>query len=360
MDKGKTAEAFVREAYDKGVFHGVYLLAEDGVILSKGAFGTRDPECRLPMQEDTVFEMASVSKHFTATALMLLKKRGLVDIDAPMKNYLPELPEIYKDVTIRQTLNHTGGYPDYKEWMWARAKQEGRIFGTAEVMLYLIESGDKPLFAPGEKMEYCNTGYCLLALLVERVSGVPFDDFIKNEIFVPCGMRSTRAYHRRLNGISIDNYAYGMILDNGKYILPDDTPERDYVMWLDGLSGDGIVNSNIFDMLTWDRAQRSELILTAAEQAEMYTPGLLNDGSPCGYGLGWFVRQEEGIGLVVDHSGGWPGYNAEYLRAIDRDIMLILLIDRTGGDLDARLAFIKGMVDIALGKEPAPLPAPAE
>lgn len=360
MDKKSRIEAYAQEAFEKGLFHGTYILQENGEIISKGACGTRDPEDKLPMQEDTVFELASVSKHFTATCVMLLRKRGLIDLDEPMQKYLTELPDLYKTVTVRQTLNHTGGYPDYMEWVARTALAENDIPDTWAVMRFLRESDAKPLFVPGERMNYSNTGYCLLALLVERVSGVPFDDFLKQEIFIPCGMTSSQAYHRRRNGITIENYAYGKVLEDGKFVLPDESKGSNYVIPLDGMSGDGIVNTNIFDLFAWDRAQRNEVLLSKEEQMEMYTPGRLNDGSSCGYGFGWFPFEKEKMGFAVQHGGGWPGYNTIFVRCIDRDIMMAALTNRTGVDAMGRNTFFQGMMLIAIGEEPEPLLTLAE
>ena len=364
MDKKSRMEQLVREAHEKCGFTGTWLLAEKGEIVSKGAVGWRDPEDKLPMREDCLFDLASVSKNFTAAAIMLLRRRGLIDLDDEITRFFPAIP--YRGVTVRHLLHHTGGLPDYMDWVDRTAKAEKTIPGNDVIVRFLCECGEEPMFAPGEKWEYSNTGYCLLAQIVEEVSGVPFEDFLRKEIFEPAGMRATRVYHRRRDGITIENLAYGMALELGsdKYVLPDDTAESDCVVTLDGASGDGLVHSNIFDLFAWDRALREEKVLTKEEQQLMVTPGKLNNGEVAGdpededgdaYGFGWFVDHDPELGLIVCHSGGWPGYSTWFERFIDADRVLIYLNCREDYDGKAYGAFHEGMKAIARGKESGPI-----
>ena len=359
-NKKTVMEKLAREAFEKEVFQGTWLFAEKGEIVSKGAVGWSDPEDKIPLREDMIFDLASVSKHFTATAIMLLKRQGLLALDDDINKYYPEIP--YKGITIRNLLNHTSGLPDYMEWIYKTAKAENTIPHNSVIVRFLCECGQEPLFAPGEKWEYSNTAYCLLAEIVEKVSGERFEDFLKRNIFDPAGMTTTRVYHRRKDGITIDNLAYGMVFENGKYVLPDDSPNYEYVIQLDGASGDGLVHSSVLDLFKWDRAQREETVLTKEEQAEMYTPGRLSNGEIAtnsylegGYGFGWFTMEEPDFGLIVRHSGGWPGYHTWYERYIDDDKVLIILSCRRKDDTRGHTSFFNGMVDIGRGKEPQPI-----
>ena len=193
MDKKTTMENLARESYEKGGFNGAWLYAEKGEIVSKGALGFRDPEDTLPITEDTIFQLASVTKQFTAAAVMLARREGLLELDDEITKYFPEIP--YPDVTIRHLLTHTSGIPDYfddADWFIKIWKEEKRVPGNDEILRFLCETEAKPYFAPGEGMHYSNTGYNLLALLVERLSGVPYEDFLQKNIFEPAGMGSTR------------------------------------------------------------------------------------------------------------------------------------------------------------------------
>ena len=140
MDKKIMLENLVREAYEKGLFNGAWLYAEHGEIISKGAVGFRDPEDKLPMQEDSIFDLASVSKQFTAAAIMLLARKGLVGLEDEITKYFPGLP--YPGVTVRQLLTHTGGVPDYFDdinWLIGIWEKEGRIPDNNDVLRFLCE-----------------------------------------------------------------------------------------------------------------------------------------------------------------------------------------------------------------------------
>ena len=364
MSKKELIENYVRKAHEKGVFTGTWLYAENGEIISKGAVGYRDPEDRLPMQEDSVFDLASVTKQFTAAAVMLLRRRGLLDLEDEITKFFPEIP--FKGVTIRNLLTHTGGLPDYMDWVKQTAKEENRIPGNDIIVRFLCESGEEAEFAPGEGWEYSNTGYCLLAAIVEKVSGIKFEEFLEQNIFGPAGMASTHVYHRRKDGLTIDNLACGLVVEYGgdRFMLPDDSEHNDYVVPLDGVNGDGLVHSNIFDLFKWDRVLREGKLLTPDEQKLMYTPAKLANGEIAGdpddedgseYGFGWFVENDPELGLIVCHSGGWPGYSTWYQRYIDSDRVLIVLRSRDTLDDRAYEAFYAGIKAIARGAEPEPI-----
>ena len=365
MDKKERLETLIRAAHERGAFTGTWLYAENGRIVSKGAVGFRDPEDTLPLQEDSVFDLASVSKQFTATAVMLLRRRGLLSLDDEITRFFPQIP--YKGVTIRHLLTHTGGLPDYMDWFDDLYKKENVIPPNAVIVRFLCECGQPPVFAPGEKWEYSNTGYCLLAQIVEEVSAVPFEDFLRDNIFVPAGMADTRVYHRRKDDLAIDNLAYGLVLslNTREYVLPDNG-EYSEVVSCDGVSGDGLVHSSVLDLYKWDRALRNEVVLTREEQRLMYTPGRLNSGEMAqdrdeeegvayGYGFGWEIENDPELGLIVNHSGGWPGYSTWFERYLDADRVLIRLRCRDARDEHACSALSKGMEAIARDKEPEPV-----
>lgn len=363
MDKKKMMEKLVREAHERGLFNGTWLYAENGKIVSKGAVGFRDVDDKLPMQEDSIFDIASVTKQFTSTAIMLLVRKGLVGLDDEITKYYPKLP--YPGVTVRQLLTHTGGIPDLFEdisffvRIW---EEEHRIPDNHDVIRFLCESNVKAYFAPGDGFEYSNSGYCLLALIVEQVSGIPFEDFLRRNVFEPAGMNSTAVCHVRRDGYPSDNFVRSMVLEDGRYILPEESKNDDTVVAEDGTNGDGFVYSNIFDLLAWDRALREEKVLTREEQKLMYTPVELNSGEVyadeefgTGYGFGWDVENDPELGLVVEHSGWHKGSYAKYERLVDADRLLVLLYCRDPEDSNASYAFYEGMRAIARDKEPQPI-----
>ena len=365
MDKHEMMQTLARAAYEKGGSNGAWLYAEKGEIVSKGVVGFRDPAGTVPLTEDTIFQLASVSKPFTATAVMLAVRQGLLALDDKITKFFPELTA-YEGVTVRHLLSHTGGVPDYfddEDWFIDRWKKENRVPGNDEILNFLCETKLKPYFAPGEGLQYSNTGYNLLALLVERLSGVPYEEFLQKNIFEPAGMQNTRCCHIRRDGVPFGNYAQATVMENGRWIADVDSEEDRVVIAFDGLNGDDYVYTTLLDMLKWDRALREEKVLTKEEQALMYTPAKLNSGEEAvydeeeglGYGLGWAVGREEGFGLVVSHSGGMPGVLTWFERFIDGDRVLVLLGNRDYTDARAFLGYLKGMEAVARDQEPEPV-----
>ena len=250
MDKKALMDTYVHTAYEKGVFSGTWLLAENGEIITKGAIGFCDIEGKLPMQEDSIFDIGSVSKQFTAAAIMLLRREGLLDLDDDITSFFPEIS--FQRITIRHLLTHTSGLPDCFAWIIKTAKEEHTIPDNGIVIRFLTESG-KPLdFAPGERWAYSNTGYALLAEIAAKVSGMPFAEYLKKKLFDPAGMTSTSLCHRIRDGLAIKNLACGISFENREWVLAERSAWKDVAILLDGSEGDGFVKSNVFDLLTWD------------------------------------------------------------------------------------------------------------
>ena len=364
MDKHAMMQELVRTLNEKDLFNGAWLYAEKGEVVSKGVSGFRDPEDTLPVTEDTVFQLASVSKTFTSAAVMLLVRQGLLCPEDEITKFFPEIP--YPGVTVRHLLNHTSGIPDYfddDEWFIRIWKEEKRVPGNDEILRFLRETEAKPYFAPGEGLEYSNTGYNLLALLVERLSGIPYEEFLQKNIFEPAGMTSTRCCHIRRDGVPFENYARAAVFEDGRWVADIDSEKYGVVTAVDGLNGDDYVYSTIFDMLRWDSALREGKVLTPEEQNIMYTPGKLNNGGDAvydeddglGYGFGWAVGRDENLGLVVSHSGGMPGVATWFERFIDADRVLVILASRDYRDVRAYLSFWDGMEAIARDRKPEPV-----
>ena len=364
MDKNTMMQNLARELQKKDSFNGAWLYAEKGGIVSKGVLGFRDPENTLPITEDTIFQLASVTKQFTAAAVMLVRRKGLLGLDDEITKYFPEIP--YPGVTVRHLLSHTSGIPDYfddADWFIKIWKEEKRVPGNDEILRFLRETKAKPYFAPGEGLRYSNTGYNLLALLVERLSGVPYEEFLQKNVFEPAGMSSTRCCHIRRDGVPFENYAQATVFEDGKCVADVDSGETGDVVAFDGLNGDDYVYTNIFDMFKWDRVLRESKVLTKEEQQLMYTPGKLNNGEDAvydeedglGYGFGWAIGHDEDLGLVVSHSGGMPGVATWFERFIDADRVLVILSCRDYQDVRAYLGYWDGMEAIARDKEPEPI-----
>ena len=355
-------ENLARAAYEKGSFNGTWLYAENGEIVSKGAFGWVDAENKLPMQEDSIFEMASVTKMFTATAVMLLVREGKLNVDDEYVKYFPDYP--YPGVKIRHLLTHTSGMPDDFEtdnWVCPAWKNEQRIPPCGEIVRFIRESGEEASHAPGETFRYTDIGYCLLANLVEKLSGIRFEEFLKKNIFEPADMKDSAIYHTRRDGRPSERFTRNMVLEDRGYV-PSDLSEETapYVVGSDGLNGCDYLYTTIFDMLAWDRALREEKVLSREEQAVMFTPVKLNSGEEYidedgeGYGFGWCIANDEKHGLIVSHSGGMPGLETWFEHFVDEDRTLVILNCRDCSDVRAFVSFWEGMRSIAKGDEAEP------
>ena len=362
MDKKTMMEDLARKAYEKGEFNGTWLYAENGGIVSKGAFGFRDAERQLPMTEDSIFEMASITKMFTAAAVMLLVREGKLGLDDEYRKYFPEYP--YEGVTLRHLLTHTSGMPDFdvEDLVGPVLDEENRIPANSEIIDLVLKSGEGPACAPGETFEYTDIGYMLLANAVERASGMKFEEFMKKNVFEPAGMKDSGIYHTRRDGRPSDRFTRNMVPEDGGYV-PSDLSKlaARYVVGSDGMNGCDYLYTTIFDMLAWDRALREERVLTLEEQKLMYTPVKLNSGEEYideddeGYGFGWCISSHPELGLVVSHSGGMPGLETWFERYVDADRVLVLLCCRGYSDIRTFAGFWDGMMAIAEDEEPEPI-----
>jgi CubicO group peptidase (beta-lactamase class C family) len=305
-------------------FNGNVLVAEKGKVIYQKSFGWKDAATNEPLNDSSVFELASVSKQFTATAIMLLAQRKQLSLDDSLRKYFPELP--YPNITLHQMLTHTSGLPDYESAMetgWDKKK----IAFNKDMIAFLAATKPAVKFKPGTKWEYSNTAYALLASVVEKVSGMSFAEFLSKNIFVPLGMTHTRIYNTRRSGELLANYAFGHVWSESKqrHLLPDSSADYDYVYYLDGITGDGTVNSTTGDLWKWDRAWVNKTLLDEASLQKMVQPHALSDtAANVSYGYGLFVGKNH-LGNNVGHSGGWPGYHTQVTRYTDEDRTIIVL-----------------------------------
>lgn len=309
---------------ESGKFNGNVLIAEKGKPIYTKSFGKADEASGAMLNDSSVFELASVSKQFTAAAIMLLKKQNKLSLDDTLGKFLPQLG-FYGKVSVRQLLHHTGGLPDYMEAVAMEfIPTDGSATNDDIVRIFAME---KPaiVFAPGEKFEYSNTGYALLSSIISKASGMSYADYLDKYIFKPLGMRNSFVYTRRYAPRKVANYAYGYVYVDKEYVLPDDNENFKYVVALDGITGDGTVNATTTDLLKWDRALTSDKLFSKAERDEIFSPGKLNSGKFTKYGYGWSTDSTKSAGRIVSHTGGWPGYKTLIERNLDRDYTVIIL-----------------------------------
>lgn len=308
-------------------FNGVVLVAEKGRPLVHKAIGYRDFESKALLDTGSVFELASVSKQFTSMIIMMLKEKGKLSYDDPIEKYIPGLP--YQGISIRHLLHHTSGLPDYMAVMDAHWNKL-RVAGNAEILEYLIQYHPEKRFEPGEKYEYSNTGYVLLASIAEAASGKNFVTLCREQIFRPLAMTSTdiRTPEEKK---SVANFAQGYIFvpDRQRYVPADSFPSSNYIVWLGRRMGPGRISATASDLLRWDRALYTEQLVKRETLEEAFTPALLNNRTVSSYGFGWSIRTDSILGRVVYHTGSNPGYSTIIIRYTESDKTIILLCNNS-------------------------------
>lgn len=332
-NKVATFDSFFHELSDRGQFNGNVLIAEGNQIIFHKAFGYADFEKKKKLTTKSVFELASLSKQFTAMAIMILKERGELAYEDDMNSYLPtQLP--YKNISIRHLLSHTSGLPDYQE-LFEQHWDKTKIADNADILSMLAKFHPPVLFNPGESYKYSNTGYVLLASVVETVSQMPFDRFLKENIFIPLQMVDTAIYTKEAVK-KIDNYAFGYMysLSDSKYLLTDDIPSKSYVYYLSGRFGPGRMSSTTFDLYKWDRALYTEKLVSKATLVEAFTP-MKTTNLQTDYGFGWHIIENDESEKAVFHTGTWGGYLNYIKRFIDEDKTIIILTN------NHQIAYIK-------------------
>lgn len=320
---------------------------KDQILLERG-YGLRDLRDHAVNSPQTNFRLASFSKQFTAMAIMLLVHDGKLRYNDHLNDIFPEFPAYGSNITVHNLLNHTGGLPDYEDLMEKEEKARGGTIWSTEhqiqddEVLKLLEKASAGKFAPGTSWAYSNSGYVVLGLIVAKVSGMPYRDFLQKRIFAPCGMQHSVVYQKGINQIA--NRAFGHTLENGKWAETDQSSTS-------ATLGDGGVYSNLEDLAKWDAALQKHTLLSAAEMAPALSPVRLNDGSqphwpvepdgdnlapgkPVSYGFGWFLDPYHGHARMW-HTGSTMGFRTVIQRFTSDDLTVIILANRSDFDTKA-------------------------
>lgn len=293
----------ILQAHDSGYFNGTILVADSKGLLYQGAFGLADRENKVPLNTETLFYLASVSKQFTATAILLLIQEGKIQLDEKIIPYLPELPPAYGDISFRNLLNHTSGIPDYYEF----ARLHDGF--TNEDVLKVLLTIDSLEFEPGARYKYSNSGYVLLAILVHRISEESFANFLKENALDIAGLEHTVVYDEKAPPLINRAIGYGQ-----------DSSMTDYRF---RTTGGGGIFSNVDDLYKWHRALISHSILNSNIQQLAYEPALLNNDSTVYYGFGWNIDPDNP--RHVFHGGELEGFRTFFDRYLNQNIVIILL-----------------------------------
>jgi len=303
---------YIRQAMQKRRIPGLALaVVKDGQVIKAQGYGVANLETETPVTPETVFELASVTKQFTATAIMILVEEGKVNVDDHISKYLENTPDSWKNITVRHLLTHTSGLPtlgkDFRSLVWTLS------ISTSE--MYEAARKDSLGFAAGDKWDYSDEGYFLLGMIIEKVSGQPYANFLAERIFQPAGMTNTSVLNQYK---VIKNRARGYTIFHDEVI----NIRRDTQVELPSHYG---IMSTVLDMAKWDAALRSEKILKQSSLKLMWTPVKLNNGETYPYGFGWFLDEQHGHPIV-----GHTGITGTEITRFVNDSLTIIVLTNLG------------------------------
>jgi CubicO group peptidase (beta-lactamase class C family) len=298
------------QAYQGAVPGASVLVIHDGRIVARRAYGLADLEAHTAATPATAYRLASMTKQFTAAAILLLAQEGRVSLDDKIRRWLPTLPDAAAPMTLKHLLTHTSGLIDYEDLI---AEGTSRQLHDTDV-LRLLEGQNRTYFPPGSSYRYSDSGYALLALIVGRASGQDFASFLRARIFVPLGMRDTVAYEQGIS--SVAHRAYGYSRSAQAWVRTDQSLTS-------AVLGDGGVYSSVEDLAKWDAALYESGLLNADSRRLAFTPATRTDDPNIQYGLGWRIT-----GATVWHSGETLGFRNVIIRWPHERLTVIVLTNR--------------------------------
>ncbi len=359
-NKVQAIDDLMQTLYDENQFNGTVLIMEKGEIIYQKALGWANYAKKDTLTMDTPFRLASVSKQFTAMAIMLLYEQGKLHFDDPITKYLPELP--YSNVTIRNLLQHNSGIPDYFGIGWdiQRFFPAGKLINNQDLLKYFSVKKPALQFKPGTKASYSNTAYAFLASIVERVSEEEFSFFLGKHIFLPLQMDNTFLYNTKnykvevqsdtslvrydtlkatQNEVIIDTYykvtthlktverkrAFGYQLSHP---YPAGYTALDYHEF-DGIAGEKGICASATDLVKWDKALHEYRLVSQKTQEEAYKMSPIRDKKEYGYGFGWKIYTHNP--RIVFHHGLYRGFRTYFQRNLEDKSTVIILSNRALG-----------------------------
>ena len=324
-DRASEIDRFMTALHDRGQFNGSIIVAIGGKAVYRKAFGEASFQSHRKFTAATISNLGSVAKQFTAMTIMILGEQGKIKYDDPVSKYTPEFAGTLNRITLRHLLNHTSGIPDVGDL----GIDHPRL--TNDEVLRRLSKPDFLVSKPGEKYRYSNSNYVLLAVVVERVSGQHFADFLAEKIFKPLGMHDTFVYDgspRDMTSMASAYDQFGNPAGGGALI-----------------TGSGGMYSNVDDLLKWDQALYTERLVRQSTLAEAFTPGQVKEGVSI-YGFGWNIGDQEGRKFVW-HQGATGGFRALIERRLTERITVIILTNRGNSK---RLEINDAILNILNGK----------
>lgn len=332
MDQSAAFEAYMQAAVRNAAFSGTVLVARDGAPIFRKSYGLANRAFDVPNADNTLYQLASVTKPFTALLIMMLQEEGKLKVDDLACDYLADCPLAWRSITIRQLLTHTSGIPNYSSLPDWDETLDSRTYGTGGLVALVREL---PLeFAPGEGYRYSNSGYNLLGTIIERVSGKPLPDALRDRILTPLGMDHTvfNTSRRVVPHLATGYYSLGSTFIEA-------TPQS-----MTGMYGEAGLSSTVDDLLTWARALDAYTLISRASSEQMI------DQAQNNYGFGWEKRTWHGR-RMIGHAGSGPGFSNMVARFPDDDLTVVVLSnsdEASGGGTARALAGIYFGAPLAL------------
>ncbi len=325
QDKSNQLDRLITRYHDLGLFNGSALVAQGGKPILRKGYGEANMEWHIANTPDTRFRLGSITKQFTATLVMQLVEQGKIDLSAPITRYLPDYPKTNGDrITIKHLLTHTSGIPGYTE-LPGFGKTIREPFSPTDLMKTF--SSLDLLFEPGTKYSYSNSGFFVLGVILERVTGEPYEQLLRERIFDPLGMNESGYDHP---GPLIEKRAAGYDKTMDGYV------NTSYLDMSQPYSA-GSLYSSVDDLLKWDQALYTDKVLSPESKRAMFTPGLGH------YGFGWFIST--GAITTTDHGGGINGFNTYIARDLEAKRLFVLLNNTGGAPLEEMVTSLRNILD---------------
>ncbi len=332
--KASQLDTFFHDLHDKHGFNGTVVVAQYGKPIYKGAFGYKNFSTHDTLSLNTPFQLASVSKQFTAVSIMQLQEKGLLNYDDSIQRFFPDFP--YREITVRSLLIHRSGLPNYMYAFERIIQDKNKPLTNAEVVDLFIKHKPGIYYLPNKKFNYSNTGYFLLAAIVEKITGERFKDYVDKHIFEPAGMTHSFIFDGT-DSSQVANAAVGYV--GGRYIRP--VTDNYY---LEGVTGDKGVYSTVEDMHKWDLALYSGKILKDCTLEEAFTPKHMDLKTYSNYGFGWRTYYAPGSEPLIFHGGWWHGFRTYFMRNRRDHSCIVILSNQASNHSLSRVNVVQAIL----------------